>query len=201
MTAPELLVELQRRGVTLKASVPGKLHFSAPVGAVDSELRRQMSEHKNALLDLLCEGPASTATPPVRVPDEPRNGQPEIERVAGRAERCEKDCDTSPPSPVEYLERQRRLASEQSVGAFTERVAETHLRLDRLAAPQSASQLKAMELVRTCREHGVGLRLDPDGALVVISNGAAWRALVAEIELHIDQIVMLLISGWDPTNA
>jgi hypothetical protein len=84
---------------------------------------------------------------------------------------------------------------------YRETVAETHLRLDRLAAPQSASQLKAKELMRTCREHAVALRLDPDGALVIVSNGNAWRALVNEIELHIDDIAELLMSGWEPMDA
>jgi hypothetical protein len=84
---------------------------------------------------------------------------------------------------------------------YRETVVETHLRLDRLAAPQSASQLKAMELVRTCREFGVGLRLDPDGTLVVVSNGKAWRSLVNEIELHIDAVAELIMAGWDSTDA
>jgi hypothetical protein len=84
---------------------------------------------------------------------------------------------------------------------YREAVVETHLRLDRLAVPQSASQLKAMELVRTCREHGVGLKLDSDGTLVVVSNGKAWRSLVNEIELHIDAVAELIMAGWDSTDA
>ena len=91
----------------------------------------------------------------------------------------------SPPDPNDYRET----------------VVETHLRLDRRAVPQSASQLKAMELVRTCCEYGVGLKLDPDGTLVVQSNGKAWRSLVDVIEVHIDSIAELVAAGWNPMDA
>lgn len=131
------------------------------------------------------------------------NYRHDVDRAAGRGY----DYDQTAPSHAEFIERQRvaeqqrRDLERQQVAQHHERVAETHLRLDRLATPQSASDLRAKELIRICREHGIGLRLDPDGALVVVSNGAAWRALVAELELHVDQIAALLISGWDPTNA
>jgi hypothetical protein len=84
---------------------------------------------------------------------------------------------------------------------YRQRVAETHLRLDRLAVAQSANQLRAMDLIRTCREFGIGLRLDPDGTLVVVSNGKAWRSLVDQIETHIDAVVELIMAGWISTDA
>jgi hypothetical protein len=60
---------------------------------------------------------------------------------------------------------------------------------------------EAKSLIRTCREYGIGLRLDPDGTLVVTSNGAAWRALVDEIEAHVDDIAELVAANWDSTDA
>jgi hypothetical protein len=84
---------------------------------------------------------------------------------------------------------------------YREQVIETHLRLDRLAAPQSANEIAAKSLIRTCREYGVGLQLDPDGTLVVQCNGRAWRSLVDAIEVHIDSVAELIIAGWDSTDA
>lgn len=111
------------------------------------------------------------------------------------------DYDPSAPSHADFMERQRDR-ERQDLAEYRQRMAETEVRFDRLAAPpQSASQLRAKELMRTCLEHDVGLRIDPDGALVVVSNGHAWRALVNDIELHIDAIVALLIAGWDATDA
>jgi hypothetical protein len=83
-------------------------------------------------------------------------------------------------------------------------IAETHVLLPRRilkpldpTPPLSA----AKSLIRTCREYGVGLRLDPDGALVVVSNGRAWRSLVSAIEAHVDDIAQLIVTGWDGTDA
>jgi hypothetical protein len=82
-----------------------------------------------------------------------------------------------------------------------ETVVETHLRLDRLAMPQSVDRIAAMSLLRTCREYRVTLKIDPDGTLVVVSNGRAWRSLVNAIEVHVDYIVKLLVAGWDATDV
>ena len=120
----------------------------------------------------------------------------EIDRAAHRGY----DFDPTAPSHAEFMERQRDLERQQ-VAQHHERVAETHLRLDRLAVPQSASDLRAKELIKLCREYGVGLKLDPDGTLVVVSNGKAWRSLVNEIELHIDAVAELIMAGWDSTDA
>jgi hypothetical protein len=53
----------------------------------------------------------------------------------------------------------------------------------------------ACSIVRTCRRHGVALRVDPDGTLVVLSNGRAWRSLVAAIEAHVDDVAALVAPG------
>lgn len=54
----------------------------------------------------------------------------------------------------------------------------------------------ARSLLRTCREHGIGLRLEEDGTLVVASNGRAWRALVDAIEANVDEVAKLVADGW-----
>jgi len=59
----------------------------------------------------------------------------------------------------------------------------------------------ARSLMRTCREYGVGLRVDPDGTLVIESHGRAWRSLITAIEAHADAIAVLIESGWTPIDA
>jgi len=59
----------------------------------------------------------------------------------------------------------------------------------------------ARSLIRTCREYGVGLRLEPDGTLVVESNGKAWRSLVRAIEAHVDAVAQLIEARWDSNDA
>src|SRR5450755_3942427 len=44
--------------------------------------------------------------------------------------------------------------------------------------PPTRVQVEAAALIRNCKEYGVGLRVEPDGTLVVSSNGRAWRSLV-----------------------
>jgi hypothetical protein len=58
-----------------------------------------------------------------------------------------------------------------------------------------------MMLIRICRENSVGLRLDPDGTLVVESHGRAWRALVDDLERHVDEVAQLIEAGWCPFDA
>ena len=65
----------------------------------------------------------------------------------------------------------------------------------------SFAQVEARRLIRTCREYGVGLRLEPDGTLVVTSNGRAWRSLVAAIEANVDVVAELILAGWDGSDA
>lgn len=52
-------------------------------------------------------------------------------------------------------------------------------------------------LIDVCREYGVGLRIDPDGTVVVESYGKAWRALVEAIATHIDEIASILMATGD----
>ena len=56
-------------------------------------------------------------------------------------------------------------------------------------------------LIRTCLEYGVGLRVEPDGTLVVASNGKAWRSLIDAIEAHVDEIAVLILNKWSPYDA
>jgi pyochelin synthetase len=52
VNAPELLAELQGRGMRLEA-IGGRLRYDAPKGALTPELRRAMAEHKAELLGLV----------------------------------------------------------------------------------------------------------------------------------------------------
>jgi hypothetical protein len=69
-----------------------------------------------------------------------------------------------------------------------------------LEAPIESLAL-AKSLIRTCREFGVGLRLETDGTLVVESNGRAWRSLVQAIEIHDDGVAQLIEAKWDSNDA
>jgi hypothetical protein len=79
------------------------------------------------------------------------------------------------------------------------------------SAPQHAEDLDpiahsdrlepARSLIRTCREYGVGLRLEPDGILVVESNGRAWRSLVRAIEAHVDAVAQLIEARWNSDDG
>jgi hypothetical protein len=65
----------------------------------------------------------------------------------------------------------------------------------------SFAQVEARRLFRTCKEHGVGLRLEPDGTLVVASNGRAWRSLVDALEENVDAVAELVSAGWDGSDG
>ena len=67
--------------------------------------------------------------------------------------------------------------------------------------PLVTAQAEARTLIRTCKEHGVGLRLEADGTLVVTSNGRAWRALINAIEANVDAVAELVLAGWDGSDA
>jgi hypothetical protein len=59
----------------------------------------------------------------------------------------------------------------------------------------------ARSLIRTCKENGVGLRLEPDGTLVVTSNGRAWHSLVDAIEVNVDAVAELVSTGCDGSDG
>jgi hypothetical protein len=65
----------------------------------------------------------------------------------------------------------------------------------------SFAQVEARCLIRTCKEYGVELRLEPDGTLAVTSNGRAWRSLVDAIEANVDAVAELISVGWDGSDA
>jgi hypothetical protein len=65
----------------------------------------------------------------------------------------------------------------------------------------SAAQVEARRLIRMCQEYGVGLRLEPDGTLVVSSNGRAWRSLVDAIEAEVEAVAELILAGWEGSDA
>jgi TubC N-terminal docking domain len=67
--------------------------------------------------------------------------------------------------------------------------------------PLSIAQVEARRLIRTCKEYGVGLRLEPDGMLVVTSNGRAWRSLVDALEENVDAVAELVSAGWDGSDG
>ena len=39
--------------------------------------------------------------------------------------------------------------------------------------------------------------IEPDGTLVVASNGRAWRSLVDALEANVDAVAELVSTGWD----
>jgi TubC N-terminal docking domain len=65
----------------------------------------------------------------------------------------------------------------------------------------SFAEVEARRLIRTCLEYGVGLRLEPDGTLIVSSNGHAWRSLVDAIEANADAVAELVSVSWDGSDA
>ena len=65
----------------------------------------------------------------------------------------------------------------------------------------SFAQVEARRLIQTCKEYGVDLRLEPDGTLVVTSNGRAWRSLVDAIEANVDAVADLISAGSDGSDA
>lgn len=164
----------------------------------------------------MIESPAEVVPAVSAAPAPPCDEPGEVERMAQLdAERNEADrqagrgydYDSSAPSHAEFVQRQalrneaeRRALEQRQIAEHRERVAETEVRLDRLAVPQSADCSAAMSLIRTCKEYGVSLRLDGRD-LVIVSNGKAWRSLVNAIEAHVDAISDLIVAGWDGTDA
>jgi hypothetical protein len=61
----------------------------------------------------------------------------------------------------------------------------------------------AYSILQKCRDHGVALRIEPDGDLVVGKAGAKahepsqpWPELLTEIEAHLEPVARLVEAGW-----
>jgi len=65
---------------------------------------------------------------------------------------------------------------------------------DRVEIPADATP---ESLIDFCRRYGVGLRIDPDGTVVIESYGKAWCALVGAIAAHVDEIASILLTTGD----
>ena len=64
----------------------------------------------------------------------------------------------------------------------------------------SAAPSAAAEIISTCQQHNVRLRMDGDD-LVVESNGNAWTALIDAIEKHLEEVVAILINDPEAIKA
>jgi hypothetical protein len=65
---------------------------------------------------------------------------------------------------------------------------------DRVEIPADATP---ESLIDVCLCYGIGLRVDPDGTVVIESYGKAWRALVGAIAAHVDEIASILLTTGD----
>jgi hypothetical protein len=183
MTAAELILEANRRGVVL--GVRDGLIVARPAGALPPEFKAAALERKLELISLLsCGGQGPDLTDPGRSDDleAERYAERDIERYeADKAASRGFDVDPNAPSHAEWAVRSGRYEVER--------------------IPHAPPRSAAKTLLRTCKEHGVGLRLDPDGTLVVVSNGRAWRSLVTALEAHVDAVAVLLAEGCDGSDA
>ena len=125
----------------------------------------------------------------------------EIRRHALRPEASDRlhrrgyDYDPTAPGRAEYLASVR----DAEIAGLAR--ASDRPRPPALSPAQADALAPAKGLLKTCREHGVGLRLEPDGTLVVESNGRAWRSLVRAIEAHVDAVAQLIEARWDSNDA
>ncbi len=95
-----------------------------------------------------------------------------------------------------YLSIARKLFAEEARAASESNPEKAET--DRLAQADGWSRgAPAQSLIDTCRQYGVGLRVDPDGTLVVESHGRAWRSLVQKIGAHADEIANMLLTTGD----
>jgi hypothetical protein len=72
-----------------------------------------------------------------------------------------------------------------------------------LLALLGASLTPVQSIIEICRRHGVALRIDEDGDLVVGKAGAKadkptqpWRSLLVEIEANLEPVARLVEAGW-----
>lgn len=179
MTIGVLLEELHKRNVRplLKN---GKLTLAGPKDSLTPDLVEWARDRKTELIALLSRPQPRPDLETERIArlDDERFTR---DRAIGRGY----DVDLSTPSRAEYQERQTcaRLID----------AAEAERRAGLVPCPPCAA---AKSLIRTCREHGIGLHVERDGTLVVTSYGHAWRSLVNAIEIHADDVAVLVASGW-----
>lgn len=88
------------------------------------------------------------------------------------------------------------------------RVEREEAEIDRLSCadgwrPPPPTGAPAYSIVESCREHGVALRIDESGDLVVGKAGAKadeptqpWPELLARIEAHLEAVAWLVEAGW-----
>jgi hypothetical protein len=99
------------------------------------------------------------------------------------------------------------LANTDEIGVAV-RSKQEHLDIDRLARSDGSKALPARShpawsIIEDCRKHGVALRIDADGTLVVGRTGAKadeptqpWQTLLTAIEAHADAVARLVEAGW-----
>jgi hypothetical protein len=63
--------------------------------------------------------------------------------------------------------------------------------------PLSRPGYPAWRIIEICHAHGVGLRIEPDGTVVIESYGRAWHALIEAIAAHVDEIASILLTTGD----
>jgi hypothetical protein len=71
------------------------------------------------------------------------------------------------------------------------------------SVPSGNTRKTAQSIIATCREHGVALRIDKNGDLVVGLAGAKaneptqpWPSLLIELEAHLEEVARLVEAGW-----
>ena len=171
MTAAEIILEANRRGVVLVVR-NGQI-IARPAGALPPEIKVAAQQHKAELLGLLT---GSDLTPR----DRDDHADHVVETVRTRLD----GENYGGESGIDW-----GYGLYRSTATDAERIAQV--------LPTGPARC----LIRMCREHGIGLRLEPDGTLVLQSNGRAWRGLVAAIEAHVDDVAALVAQGWDGTDS
>lgn len=195
MTAAEIISEANRRGVVL--AVRGGQIVARPAGALPLEVKAAVRDRKIELLVVLS-GPHSD----LRHDSDVRPGVYVDHLEAAHVARLDRerhdadktiargyDLDPTAPSHLKYQER-------QTCSQLIE-VAEAERRAGLVPCPPRAA---AKSLIRISREHGIGLRVEDDGTLIV-SNGRAWRSLINAIEGHVNEVAALIAAGWDGSDA
>jgi len=226
---PAQIAEHARR-LGIRLTIEGGLIAARPKGTTPPDLAQAIREHKPALIKLLhlqTEQADSQASDGrtcyrcgYRVYDAERvccpaceaelgSDRGEAERIARLdAERREADrqagrgydVDCSAPGPAAYLARAGQRCCTCQISAEEHRARE----IDRLARTDGWTPTSpAPAIIEVCRQYGVALRIDHDGAPVVGEAGAKadeatqpWASLIMAIEAHLETVARLVASGW-----